>query len=351
VLSQVTVTPKQATLTSVTVVNPDGKQVDGAFDDSHSTWHTTGDLGYGKKYTVTATGTNSGGQPLQQTASFTTFKPPNKTMPYLQANALRLMQDGGTYGVGQPAIVHFDEPIKDKAAAQRLLSITTSPHVDGSWSWVTSQDVEWRPPQYWKSGTTVTVTAKVYGKEVSPGLWGQGDASATFHIGESHVSIADANNHQMQVFVNGQLVRTMPVSLGMGGTTTGSKGEVVDYWTHSGPHVVIGKAPVTHMSSATYGITDKKSKFYYDEDVRETVQITYGGEYAHLADWNILQQGHINTSHGCINIGPANAVWFYNLSQTGDVIDVRNTPRQLKATDSPGGWGMSWAQWTAGSAL
>jgi len=62
VLSQVTVTPKQATLTSVTVVNPDGKQVDGAFDDSHSTWHTTGDLGYGKKYTVTATGT--GGVPV-----------------------------------------------------------------------------------------------------------------------------------------------------------------------------------------------------------------------------------------------------------------------------------------------
>jgi lipoprotein-anchoring transpeptidase ErfK/SrfK len=164
------------------------------------------------------------------------------------------------------------------------------------------------------------------------------------------VSIADANTHQMQVYVNGQLVRTMPVSLGMGGTTTGSHGETVDYWTRSGPHVVIGKTPVTHMSSATYGITDKNSKFYYDEDVKDTVQITYTGEYAHLADWNILQQGHVNTSHGCINIGPANAIWFYNLSQTGDVIDVKNTPRELKATESPGGWNESWSDWTAGSA-
>ena len=47
-------------------------------------------------------------------------------MPYLRANVSTLL-DGGTFGVGQPVVVWFDEPIKDKAAAERTLTVTTDP--------------------------------------------------------------------------------------------------------------------------------------------------------------------------------------------------------------------------------
>lgn len=351
VLDPVTVTAKDATLESVTVTNTDGKQINGEFDAGHKSWHTTEDLGYNKQYKVTASGTNSARQHIEQVSSFTTLKPNNMTLPYLQANASHLLQDGGTYGVGQPVIVHWDEKVPDKAAAQKTLEVTTSPHVEGAWHWSTDQDVQWRPQEYWKPGTQVTVKATVYGKDLGNGLYGQSDVSASFKIGQSKIAIADAATKTMKVYVDGALVKTIPVSMGMGGETKGANGQTIDFWTRSGPHVVIGKAPVTHMSSASYGLTDKSSKYYYDEDIKKTVQISYDGEYMHLADWNIAQQGRVNTSHGCINIGPANIDWVYNNFGPGDVVDVKNTPKQLQLWESPGGWNMSWDDWVKGSAL
>jgi lipoprotein-anchoring transpeptidase ErfK/SrfK len=351
VLDPVKVSAQDATLEAVTVTNPDGKQVSGDFDPDHKSWHTSGQLGYDKLYKVTATGTNSAGQHIEQTSSFTTLKPRNQTQPYLQANATHLLQNGGTYGVGQPVVVHWDEPITDKAAAQRTLQVTTSPEVEGAWHWNGDQEVQWRPQEYWKTGTSVTVKATVYGKDLGNGLYGQSDVSTSFKIGQSKIAIADANTKMMQVYVGGQLAHTMAVSMGMGGQTTGANGKVIDFWTRTGPHVVLGKAPVTHMSSASYGLTDKSSKYYYDEDIRQTVQISYDGEYTHLADWNIPQQGHVNTSHGCINLAPANADWMYNNFGIGDVVDVKGTPKPLQLWENPGGWNMSWDDWKKGSAL
>jgi lipoprotein-anchoring transpeptidase ErfK/SrfK len=350
VLDPATVTAQDATLDTVTVTNPDGKQVDGAFAADHQSWQTSEHLGYGKEYTVVAKGTNSAGEPIEQTSKFTTFKPKNQTLPYLRANGIHLLKERSTYGVGQPVVVWFDEKITDKAAAQKLLQVETSPHVDGAWSWVSSQEVHWRPPQYWKPGTSVTVKANVYGKDLGGGTYGQSDVSASFKIGDSKIAIADNNTHMMQVFFNGQLVRTIPVSLGKGGTVTGANGQTINFWTNGGPHVVIGKTPTTRMTSASYGIIDPKDKNFYDEVIKLTVQISYSGEYVHLADWNIPAHGRANTSHGCINVGPANAQWFYDNFSSGDIVDVKNSPVTLGETNGLGDWTVGWDQWVKGSA-
>ena len=68
-----------------------------------------------------------------------------------------------TYGVGQAIKVHFDEPIRNKAAAERALSVTTVPPQVGGWNWFSDQDVHWRPKVYFTPHTRVTVTAKIYG--------------------------------------------------------------------------------------------------------------------------------------------------------------------------------------------
>ena len=39
-----------------------------------------------------------------------------------------------------------------------------------------------------------------------------------------------------------------------------------------------------------------------------------GGEFIHWADWSVWVQGKIDTSHGCLNVSPANSVWFYKFS-------------------------------------
>jgi lipoprotein-anchoring transpeptidase ErfK/SrfK len=350
VLDPVTVTAQDATLDTVTVTNPDGKQVDGEFSADHRSWHSTEEFGYNRQYTVTASGTNSGGQRIEQTSRFNTLKPRNMTMPYLRASDMHLLKERSTYGVGQTIQVWFDEPISDKASVQKLLQVDTDPPTEGAWHWFSSQKVEWRPKEYWKPGTSVTVKGDVYGKDLGGGLYGQADISGSFKIGPSRIAIADNNTHMMQVFVDGQMVRNIPVSLGKGGYYTTTDGQKINYWTNGGPHVVLEKAPVTRMTSASYGVKDPKDPNFYDEQIKLTVRISNSGEYLHMADWNIPQQGHSNTSHGCINIGPANAQWVYDNFVPGDVVDVKNSPVTLNPTNGIGAWTLSWDQWLNGSA-
>jgi lipoprotein-anchoring transpeptidase ErfK/SrfK len=104
------------------------------------------------------------------------------------------------------------------------------------------------------------------------------------------------------------------------------------------------------MTSASYGITDKNSPNYYDELIKKAVRISTSGEFVHLADWNIPQHGRTNTSHGCINVQPVFINWFFAEFGAGDIVDVKNTGKQLDVRDGLGDWNMSWQQWVAGSA-
>jgi lipoprotein-anchoring transpeptidase ErfK/SrfK len=191
----------------------------------------------------------------------------------------------------------------------------------------------------------VTVKAATYGRDLGNGLYGQKDASASFRIGRSKVAIADYNTKRMLVYIDGDMVRDIPISMGKGGYTTGSSGQTIHFWTVGGPHVVLGKSPTTRMTSASYGIKDPNDPNYYDQVIKLTVHISYAGEYAHLADWNIPAHGNTNTSHGCINIGPANIQWFYDTFGPGDVVDVRNSPVAMNPRDGLGDWTIPWSQW------
>lgn len=354
----ISVSVVDGTLDSVTLTNPDGRQVKGAFDDAKTQWKAAEELGYDKTYTLVVSGTGKDGKPLQESRSFTTVKPGNYTLPYLRANPTTLI-DGGTFGVGQPIVVWFDEAIGDKAAAERALTVTTDPPTVGAWHWVDSHEVHWRPKEYWQPGTKVTVAANVYGKDLGNGLFGQEDRSASFTIGPSKIAVADSNTHRMKVYISGVQVTNIngndvtagiPVSMGRDGGEQGVNG-YVDFRTNSGPHVVLGKANVVHMTSASFGLTDKSSPNYYDTTVAKAVQISGDGEYVHLADWNIPQHGVANTSHGCINVAPTYIYWFYDTFNQGDIVDVQNTGRQLQLTNGLGDWTLSWDDWQKGSAL
>ena len=113
-------------LDAVNLANADGKQVQGEFDADKKTWKNSEELGYAKAYTLTVASTGDDGRSVQETRTFTTLKPSNFTLPYLRAN-VGLLLDGGTFGVGQPAVVWFDEKITDKVAAEKALTVTTDP--------------------------------------------------------------------------------------------------------------------------------------------------------------------------------------------------------------------------------
>ena len=68
------------------------------------------------------------------------------------------------------------------------------------------REVHWRPKVYWPAGTKVTVEAKVYGKHLGGGLWGQEDRKASFTIGKSKIAIADSKTKRMKVYIDGKQV-------------------------------------------------------------------------------------------------------------------------------------------------
>jgi hypothetical protein len=104
------------------------------------------------------------------------------------------------------------------------------------------------------------------------------------------------------------------------------------------------------MDSATVGIPRDSPDGYY-EKVYWDVRISYGGAFVHAAPWSVASQGVVNVSHGCVNVAPASAEWFYNWSLRGDVVDVYNTLAPPDTAD-PGmsDWNMSWKKWVAGDA-
>jgi lipoprotein-anchoring transpeptidase ErfK/SrfK len=345
VTDPVTVSIDAGSLETVTMTNQTGKQVKGAFDTDHKTWHTTENLGYSKTYTINAAGTGADGKKVAKTSSFSTVKPREQATVYLRSNGWHLLKEKQTYGVGQPVIVYFDKAVTDRAAVERTLTVTTEPTVEGRWHWFDNRELHWRPAAYWKTGTKVTVKADIYGKNLGNGVYGRDDASASFSIGQSKIAIADSNTKHMKVYFDGALVRDIPVSLGKGGTVKTPSGQTANYWTNSGAHVVMEKTPTTHMSSIGIGITDKEDPNYYDTIVKLTVRISASGEFVHMADWNIPAHGHRNTSHGCVNVGPVNAQWFYDNFNTGDVVEVRNTPRPLDPRNGVGDWVIPWDKW------
>ena len=71
----------------------------------------------------------------------------------------------------------------------------------------------------------------------------------------------------------------------------------------------------------------------------------------HSAPWSVGSQGSENVSHGCINVSPSNAKWFYNLSQRGDPITVTGSDRELEPENGWGYWQVKWQDWVKGSAL
>jgi len=331
--SEVAVSVAHGRLTNVSVADPDGAVVVGALDAGADSWASTGALSPATHYLVTATAVDARGMSTERSSSFTTEAPP-------KVLGVRIAPlEGETVGVGMPIIVYFSAPVVNKAAVEKALIVDMSLPALGSWHWYGSEEIHYRPMEYWPAGEQVTLHANLNGVDAGNGVWGTNDRTLDFTVGASHISTVDALTHTMTVAVNGVIVRTMDVSTGRD-----------KYPTTSGIHVVLEKAPTVIMDSATVGIP-KGSPDYYYETVDWDVRISWSGEYVHSAPWSVSQQGRANVSHGCVNASPADAAWFYNLSLRGDIVTVTGTPRSLQSGNGWTDWNMTWQQWVAGSAV
>ncbi len=330
--SPVTVSAEDGVLGAVTMVNESGKTVAGALSKDGLTWSTTEPLGYNKRYTLTAESLGLGGATTRR-MSFETHSPENLTMPYVLPN------NGEVVGVGQPVAVRFDENITNRLAAQKAIKIKTDPPVEGAFYWLSNQEVRWRPAQYWKPGTKVDVAVNTYGVDLGDGLFGQENVSTSFTIGDEVITTVDDSTKTLTVTRNGEVIKTMPVSMGKNSTPT-----------NNGVYIVGDRRSHMIMDSSTYGVPSNSPNGYRTE-VDWATQISYSGIYVHAAPWSVGSQGYSNVSHGCINVSTSNGQWFHDNSKRGDVVKIVNTVGStLPGTDGLGDWNIPWEQWKAGNA-
>lgn len=330
-LAPVTVRVQAGTLRAVTLSNAEGRNLPGMLAADRSSWTITPELGYGKTYTVRAATIDKAGRTATHTSTFTTLTPPNRT----KASIFPI--NGRKVGVGQPVSVVFDEPITDRAAAEKMITVTSSPKQVGAFHWFSDREVHWRPKVYWKSGTKVTVSVKIYGAQVGDGLYGQQDEKSTFRVGRSMIATIDDNTKQLVVRRDGKVIKTMPVSMGSN-----------RYPTYNGVHVVAEKYTEKIMDSRTWGLTGAGA---YRTRVEWATRISSTGEFVHAAPWSVDQQGYTNVSHGCVNVSTENAKWFHDNFTFGDIVHIKNTAgTDLQSWDGYGDWQLSFSEYRQGSA-
>ncbi len=143
----------------------------------------------------------------------------------------------------------------------------------------------------------------------------------------------DDKTHQMTVEKNGEVIKTIPVSLGKAKTPSSS-----------GTMVVMDK-----QQSELFVSTDPSDP--YRETVYLTQRMTSGGEYIHAAPWSEGDQGKRNVSHGCTNVSQKNAKYLFDLTKIGDVVIVKGTPRKLAWGNGWTDWDKTWDEYVKGSAL
>jgi lipoprotein-anchoring transpeptidase ErfK/SrfK len=323
----------------------DGQELDGTVSGDGKSWVSETPPKPSLSYQAVARVTDEAGQVQTKTVKFTAAKVPDAQKVSFTVTP----SAGATVGIGQPIVVRFLTPISQRAAIEKAMKIdattTSGQSVVGSWHWLNSQEVHWRPQKFWTPGTKVTLDMQIAGVKAGTNRYGRKDYTQSFKIGSSHVTRVDASTHRIRVYRDGKLVDNWPTGTGRPGLET-----------YSGTYVVLGKSQVVQMDSCSARVTcDKKNPDYYDEKEYWATRITASGTFLHAAGWDGLL-GRANVSHGCIHLSDADAEDFYKHANTGDVVIVSHTgrgPQDRIATQDPGlyDWNLSWAAWKAGSAV
>ncbi|MFD0856016.1 Ig-like domain-containing protein, partial [Actinomadura adrarensis] len=324
----------EGTLANVTVQGK-GVKVTGKLSGDRKTWTSDRTLTPGTSYTVSAQATHDG-KTSSATSTFTTLKP-EQTLSVLDVTP---NIKGEKVGVGMPIFVRFDRAVTDKAAVERALKVTPEKPVAGAWNWVAPDQVVYRTAKYWEPHQKVRLTAQLAGLNSGGGVYGTEDVDQTIEIGAEQITKGDISDHHMTVRRDGKKLRTIPFSAGNGTTR--------EYTTTSGVHLLMGKEnPVTMVSPGR----KPGDPGYYKTVVNYGVRFSNSGEYTHAMASTVSVQGSANVSHGCLNLSPSNAKWYYDIAQRGDVLELTGSDRQLEPDNGWGQWQLSFDEWKKGSAL
>ncbi len=346
----VTVTVFAAKIDQITMTGDDGTQIAGAVASDKGTWATKERLDYNTTYTIAGTATGNDGKATKISGKISTVKPAATERASIQ------IPDGSTVGVGAPIIITFSGSVKNRAAAEKALKVTTSAGaaLQGNWGWLQDEQIQaggpfqsqvhWRPTvspatgttPFWPANTKVHVEADLKGVDYGGGQWGREDFTSDFTIGRSQIVIADASTHHLIVTVDDQVVKNYAVSYG--------KESVPGRGTLNGIHIVTEKHPEFAMCNPQFDYCNAEEKW--------AVRINNNGEFIHENLKAAAAFGIANVSHGCINMGEPDAKQYYDSALYGDPVLVTNTGGPaMSEKDALYDWIYTPDEWRALSAL
>ena len=207
-----------------------------------------------------------------------------------------LPADGAVVGVAHPLEVTFTAPVTDRGTAERSIRVSSPGTMTGRFEWLESNVVQWVPDHYWPANSHVSVGVQAL--------------TTGFDTGDALLGVASISSHTFTVSRNGEVLRTMPASMGKPTRPT-----------PIGSFTALEKQRSVVMDSRTIGIP-LSSPEGYKITAQYAVRVTWSGVYVHSAPWSVDQQGNSNVSHGCINLSPDNAAWYFNTVNVGDPIQV-----------------------------
>ncbi|MGX5214808.1 L,D-transpeptidase [Streptomyces violaceus] len=316
-----------------------GQAVPGSISSDGKAWKPKEQLERGTKYQISATAKDTDGRTAAANSIFTTVSTSNSFIgTYTPDN-------GTTVGAGMPVSFTFDKAITERKAVQSRITVTSSSGQKVVGHWFNGQRLDFRPEEYWKAGSKVTMKIDLDGVEGADGVYGVQKKTVTFTVGRSQVSTVDVNTQTMTVVRDGKTIKTIPISAGS-----------PEHTTYNGQMVISEKFVQTRMNSRTVGLGGE----YDIPDVPHAMRLTTSGTFIHGNYWYNKGNppfGRQGTSHGCVGLadvqgagGSTPSKWFYDNSLIGDVVIVKNSPDKTVAPDNGlNGWNMAWSQWVAGS--
>ncbi|MEU7027145.1 Ig-like domain-containing protein [Streptomyces sp. SBR177] len=296
-------------------------------------------LALAAKYSVDAVALDGHGRRSARHTTFTTVVPEHRFIGYFKP------ENRSTVGVGMIVSFSFNREIENRAEVERAIRITSDPPVEVAGHWFGKERLDFRPREYWRPGTRVTVELALRDVEGAPGVYGIQRKTVGFTVGRSQVSLVDAEKHTMEIHRDGALLTTLPITAGAPKTTT-----------YNGKMVATELYDVTRMNGATVGFGGE----YDIKDVPHAIRLTDSGTFLHGNYWASASTfGSANVSHGCVGLRDVKgggsdtpAGWFFDRTLIGDVVEVVNSKDKQVAPDNGlGGWNLDWARWKAGSAL
>jgi lipoprotein-anchoring transpeptidase ErfK/SrfK len=254
--------------------------------------------------------------------------------------------------VGTLPEISFSRAIPDKRVVEEHLTVTAvlpdgrTKKVKGAWGWISERTAVFRPQKYWPGNATIRITSTldgaVMGKSGKKFIIGKRDLATTwtFKTDRKLIAKVDGSKVRMNVFIDGEKVKTFPVSLGK------------DEWeTRNGVKVIsTQKEAQKTYRSTSLGLGPEE---HYELDAPWNTRLTPTGEFIHTATWAYGRIGRYNGSHGCTNMYEQDAKWIFDKTIPGDVVLYTNTGgTTVQSWNGPGGlWNIPWDQWLKKSAL